>query len=172
MIDLRQKALNVTRGWQRVKIKYGFTFVPDYACATLAEFLGERDNIAVGKTLVFPRLSYTPLEFEERLSNEVLVKLSDPTASAEMYVSRTCFNEGTRAHMGDIIDNLSRGTSLVRPVLRNGNYVPYQEPDQRIFLVDFEKRGPSQKKKGYAGALAEMMVNLFSEPASALAFAS
>jgi hypothetical protein len=170
MIHLREKALERTRGLEYFKIKHGMTGIPKYACATINDFLDHRQELEVGERVLFPILTYAPSESPHlvlpmNLGNAIPIKLSDSTKKIEVY-ARVGGYSSIDSILADSIKALQKGDSLYKVVLRNGFRWPktFSEEghvDENLYLLDFEVRGPSKRKKAPSKILNDLISELF-----------
>jgi len=170
MIDFKLKALELEpRRWERFKIKYGFSGLPDFACPTINDFLNNRDKIGVMKQVVFPTLSYNPLNADDRKRlgwEDVAITLKDITGEMEVYVRPTMYNPQTGS-LADEIKVLGNGGTLYHVIVRNGVIWPTLKgntQDDRIYLCDFRTRWRSKNKIKLSETLSEILKNIFPEP--------
>ncbi len=138
MIDIQQEMLREARGWERFKIKYGLTDLPaHFACRNLQEFLTSRDQIKVGKLVMFPKLYYFPKESDSVGYDKISLK--DGSASIDAYVSPSAFNLTSGELVADCLKEVQSGDTLYFSVLRNGMPIPYaREADHTLYLAGFE----------------------------------
>ena len=161
MINLKEKALELEENaFERFKIKFGFKDIPDYACSTIQDFLENKKDIGIQKQIIFPALTYVPLDMNQRqkLGYEILpITLSDVTGKLEVYLMPNMGGGFVAEHLKE----MWAGGSVYNVLLINGVFWPFKEKaDEKIYLRGIKPQ-IKKKQKEYSMELSELLSKIF-----------
>lgn len=165
MIDVHAKASEQASGIQRMKIKWGFHSLPNYACHSLSDFLAHKDELKPMDTVYIPFLTHAVLNHHAGL---ISLELSDTTNSIDAYASETCLNSQTGNNLYADLGRTRGDARLYRVTLRNGMVWPPSffsekpERDDKLYLMSFSSKSfPSLRTN--TQIVSEFLESLFPE---------
>ncbi len=174
LINLREEELRQAKGFDYLKLKLCGSDLPDYVCRNLNDFLENRSSIGLTKTVIIPRIVYSPhpQTTQERLYLPITLK--DKSAEITVYVRPQAFHTESGQFLVTALDDLQQEDLLVYATLRNGIVTPsiilYEDNliDNKIYLTGFlTPKIKRPKKSGISDLVAKLnhlIPNLNLEP--------
>ena len=159
MIDLKEEELKQAKGLDYLMLKIFGTYLPNYACRNIGEFLENKSSMGVMKQVVVPRVIYFPHPETDDEKLCLPIKLRDESGEVDVYVRPQAYHTESGRFLVNALGDIRQGDLLVYATLRNGFLDPTifgDGVDDRIYLTGFWSPKIRRPKVGFFDLVAKL----------------